>query len=64
LLPSDYLALVPHQNYGQPQKQSSKARRYLRWLSESEGLNIQYVENGGEKKYRQVITFKQNKKKQ
>ena len=49
----DYLALTPHIGYEYSQNQSSLARKFLKWLAHSTGLNIQHSDSpGGEKKYR------------
>jgi hypothetical protein len=58
-LPEKYLALVPHLGYERMGQQSTKARRFLKWLAEAKGWDIQHVDNGGEKRYRQVkLTLK------
>ena len=48
-LQSETIGLIPHHGYNPQQKHSIKALQWLKFLSQTEGLNIQHARNGGEK---------------
>ena len=57
MLKNTKLALTPHNGYeiDASAKQSTKARKYLRYLKENvDGYNkLQYIDNGGERRFHQ-----------
>ena len=48
-LKAETIALIPHHGYNPEQKQSRKALQWLKYISYTEGLDIQHARNGGEK---------------
>ena len=49
------IAIVPHGGYRKSEKQSMVAIKWLKWLSETEDLDIQHARNGGEVR---IMNFK------
>lgn len=48
-LQAETIALIPHHGYNPEQRQSVKALQWLKYMSYTEGLDIQHARNGGEK---------------
>jgi len=49
-LEKNKLALIPNGGYEDRTKQSVIARKYLKWYAHHHKVNVQHVENGGEKR--------------
>ena len=47
-LKPDTIGIIPHGGYRKNDKHSIVAMKWLKWVSESEGIDIQHARNGGE----------------
>jgi len=48
----DTIGIIPAQGYHQEEKPSIKAMQWIKYVSETEGVHIQHVRNGGKKEIR------------
>jgi len=50
-LEPDTIGLVPEKGYRRKERQSITALKWLKWLSESQGIHIAHARNGGEQRF-------------
>jgi hypothetical protein len=64
-MPKSSIPWIPANGYNPNEKTSIKADKWLKFISESEGVYIQHLKNGGEKKIEnyKVDCFCEEKKK-